>query len=83
MSCRKFIERYRVHQRSFNNEDTNSTTLSKKLWELKHEQKITSVEFKIKKLSQSYTPGNKFCHLCISEKQLIKKELKSNEKKLP
>ena len=60
MSCRKLIERYKIHKRSSKNENINSTTLSNKLWELKNEQKTPSVNFKIKKLAKSYELGFRF-----------------------
>ena len=52
----------------------------KKLWDLKAIDKPTSVNFKILKIAKSYSPGDKFCQLCIAEKQLIIKEIKHNEK---
>ena len=80
MTCRKFIEHFRIHKRSFNVEDTNSTTLSKKLRELKADDKPTDINFKTLKITKSYAPGDKFCQLCIAEKHLIIKEIKHNEK---
>ena len=81
MTCRKFIERYRVHKKSFTDENAknNQTTLSKKFWKMKNENKNTEVKFQIAKIARSYTPGDKFCQLCTSEKYMIIKELKLNE----
>ena len=81
MTCRKFIERFRVHKKSFSDENSknNQTTLSKIFWKLKHENKNIEVKFNISKIARSYTPGDKFCHLCTTEKYMITKELKTNE----
>ena len=56
-SC-KFIQRYRLHKRSFNHEALNKdTTLAEKVWELKQSNCQYSVNFKSEKIAQSYTPG--------------------------
>ena len=81
MTCRKFIERYRTHKKSFNDIEAknNQTTLSKKLWTLKNNNKNTEVKFKIAKIAKSYTPRDRFCQLCVTEKYLIINEFKLNE----
>ena len=77
-SC-KFIQRYRLQKRSFNNETLNKdTTLAEKVWELTKSNSQYSVSFKIEKMAQSYTPGKPSCNLCLEEKYVILKSVNND-----
>ena len=43
------------------------TTLSKKVWDLKHKSIAHNVKWKIVDRARQYTPMSKTCNLCISE----------------
>ena len=73
MTSEEIRKRVSKHKQSFNNAKyKGETTLSKKFWELKETQ-CPSVEFKIIKLSKSYTAGDTICLLCTDEKMEILK----------
>ena len=57
-------------------EKKNKTELSTYIWQLKNENKLFKIEWKIIKKVKSYQKGSKNCNLCLAEKLLI---LKSNK----
>ena len=70
-----FKERHRNHTKSFRHEKyQNETTLSTYIWQNKLNPN-PDVVFKIIKECSIYTPGQKSCDLCLSEKYFIIKNL--------
>ena len=70
-----FKTRFNNHTASFRHaEKKNSTTLSKFLWD-KNLNRNPKIEWKILKVCHTYSPGNKTCDLCLSEKLEIIKNL--------
>ena len=69
ITCRKFIEPFRLHKRSFKNRNQKGeSALSKQLWKEKDSGGAPpTVELFIQKLTNSYKPGDKRCNLCIEE----------------
>ena len=69
----EFKTRYNGHQDSFRNENKKSSTaLSALVWEEDKSPK-PEVKWSIVRKCRKYTPGNKICDLCISEKLEILK----------
>ena len=70
-----FKKRYYGHTESFRNESSkHKTTLSTHVWE----NKMTSepkIKWSIIDTAKSYTPGNRYCDLCLSEKYHILKNI--------
>ena len=64
----EFIKRVRNHRKDIKNKKyRKNCELSKKAWELKDGGINYNIEWKIRKTSKSYQPGNKFCYLCLEE----------------
>ena len=51
----------------------NSTSLSNFIWKLQDDNKTFQIEWDILEHSRAYKKGDRFCHLCISEKEWIPK----------
>ena len=67
-----FKTRYRNHTLSFRNKKySNSTELSKYIWDLKDSNVQYSIDWKIMKQCKSYSNNTKRCNLCLHEKFLI------------
>ena len=72
-----FKTRYNNHKKSFNHEKYKTeTTLSKYLWD-NNLNKTPNITWKILKKCNTYKTGQKSCDLCLTEKHLIIKNLKS------
>ena len=81
LTSRKFIERYRLHKRSFRQEFLEKdTTLAEKIWELRRDNSEYSVNFEIFKITPSYMPGSPTCNLCLEEKYAILKNLRNSDR---
>ena len=80
MSSEEFRKRYTKHNQSLNNPNyMNETTLSKKVWERKGLGLAPKPNFKILKLSKSYSAGDRSYGLCTDEKlEIILNTDKSN-----
>ena len=79
-----FKTRFNNHNSSFNNTSKrNNTELSKYIWSLKDNNTNFNVTWKILEKAKAYSPANKQCHLCNSEKFYIlyKPELSSLNKR--
>ena len=71
-STQKFKERYNQHMLSFRNQAyRNSTSLPSYIWSLKESNVEYSVKWSIISKAKAYTPEQKRCHLCITEKAKI------------
>ena len=67
-----FKDRLYKHKNSFKYESKkNATELSNFVWENKHENTETSLEWKILDKARSYEPGSRKCMLCLTEKYHI------------
>ena len=65
---RRFISRFKEHQRNFEDRNPkNSTTLSRKIWNLKDRGVNYEVKWKILQKSKPYLAGMKECRLCLTE----------------
>ena len=63
-----FLDRFRKHQSSFRvNDPRNSTSLSKKVLELKRKHTPFNINWKILQISGAYKPGGNDCRLCLEE----------------
>ena len=51
----------------------NSTSLSNFIWKLQDDNKTFQIEWDILEHSRAYKKGDRFCHLCVSEKEWIAK----------
>ena len=70
-----FKTRYNNHTHSFREESKkSSTSLSLHIWE-NNLNPNPSVKWKILEKCKAYSPGSKFCNLCISEKMHIIKNI--------
>ena len=68
----KFKFRYNNHTASFRHESkSSSTTLSQYVWKLKNNNINYNIKWRILTRSKSFSPTNKICRLCISEKYFI------------
>ena len=68
LSMNTFKERWTQHLSNFKVfSPIPKTTLSKKVWDLKRDNIVFNVTWKIKETSKPYTPMNKTCNLCTSE----------------
>ena len=54
-----------------NREPKNSTTLSRKIWELQDKNIGYELKWKILQNSKPYHPGSSWCQLCLAEIYLI------------
>ena len=66
-----FKKRYNNHMYDFRRQESNGTTLSKKVWELKNANKDYKVTWNIVDRAYPYTAGAKTCDLCVAEKMHI------------
>ena len=74
MTSNEFKQRYRNHEKSFNNEKyKNETELSKYVWKLKKEKRNFTTTWSIIKRAAPYRIGSKKCNLCLEEKVEIMK----------
>ena len=60
-----------LYWQSLNNKKANSTTLSSYVWALKDSRKEHSISWKILAKTGVYTPGARFCDVCLTEKTFI------------
>ena len=68
LSMNTFKERWTQHLSNFRVFSPKpKTTLSKKVWELKRDNIVFDVTWRIKETSKPYTPMTKTCNLCTSE----------------
>ena len=66
-----FKERFTGHRQTFKDQNKrHSTLLSRYVWE-NHLNPNPEIKWKIINQSKPYQPGNKYCHLCLSEKYHI------------
>ena len=69
-----FKERVQGHYTSFNNLNyRHRTTLSEHIWSLQDNLKTYQLHWEILEKVNKFSPGNKYCNLCISEKKWILK----------
>lgn len=69
---REFIVRYKEHEEAIRNENSsNSTALSRYIWDLKKNKKSYTIEWKVKSRAPTFKAGSKRCMLCIREKVAI------------
>lgn len=74
---REFKTRYNNHSSSFRNKDkSNSTSLSKYIWEVKEKGDNFEIKWDIVRHAIPYKCGTRKCDLCLTEKLLI---LQGNE----
>ena len=74
----EFKTRYNGHTDSFRNiKNKNSTTLASLVWEKGLNPK-PKIKWTILKKTDQYSPGNKRCELCLTEKLFIIKEINNN-----
>lgn len=67
-----FKTRYANHKQSFKHERyKNQTELSKHIWTLKENNIEYDISWKIVRRAKSYSPSNKRCNLCTTEKYFI------------
>ncbi len=67
-----FKQRYANHLQTFKHEKyENSTELSKYIWSLKRKMQNFQIKWSVQHRSQSYSPSNKRCNLCLTEKLSI------------
>ena len=72
LTANQFKTRYNTHTHSFRNKSkTNETTLSQHIWELKNNNILFSLNWKIIAKAKSYIPGDRVCNLCLQEKFYI------------
>ena len=67
-SSTTFIERFRNHKKAIKHKKySKDSELTKKIWQLKNSNTDYSLEWNIRKVTNSYKPGSKFCQLCLEE----------------
>ena len=66
-----FKSRYGGHLSTFTHKDTNHTTLSKDVWDLKRSNTPHTVNWDILAQSKGFNPLNGQCRLCNKEKYLV------------
>ena len=65
---RKFITRHTEHYRNFNNRNPkNSTSLSRKIWNIEDNNQNFELKWKILQNCRPYQPGSSECKLCLTE----------------
>ena len=68
LTARKFIARHTEHYRNFENRNPkNSTSLSRKIWDLEDNQHNFEIKWKILQNCKPYQPGSSECKLCLTE----------------
>ena len=67
LTANSFKERYSGHLFNFNHEESQGTTLSAFIWQLKSEGKRFDINWKILKHAKPFTPANGQCALCTAE----------------
>ena len=69
---RPFINRHTEHYRNFENGNPkNSTSLSRKVWELEDRNLGFEINWRILRNCKTYKPGSEECQLCLSEIYII------------
>ena len=69
-----FKSRYTQHKSSFKlAHKRSSTRLSEHIWTLKDKNIEFTIDWKILKQCQRFSPGKRFCQVCLEEKHLISK----------
>ena len=72
LTGRSFKQRWKEHQRDFDNPDKrNETRLSLHIWELKDRGVAHDTSWRLLDRATTYNPATKKCNLCIREKYLI------------
>ena len=71
MTSSNFKARLGVHTQSFNHRDTNQTSLSRYIWELKDKNEEFKIKYKIVDRGYPYNPKTEKCLLCLKEKTFI------------
>ena len=72
LTNRTFKDRYYKHRRSFKEQlPEESTTLSRKVWELKNSSENFSIQWSIVDRGRPYNPKTRKCSLCTKEKFYI------------
>ena len=71
LTANSFKERHSGHIFNFNHEESQGTTLSAYIWQLKSEGKNFEINWKILKHAKPFTPANGQCALCTAEKEII------------
>ena len=66
-----FKSRFYGHRRSFQNNNTNQTTLSTHIWDLKSENKNFEISWSVVDRATDYNPATRKCRLCLKEKYHI------------
>ena len=65
---RRFLSRHKEHYTNFENRNPkNSTTLSRKIWNLEDNNANFEIKWKILQQCKPYKPGSAECRLCLSE----------------
>ena len=68
LTARPFIQRHTEHLTNFENRNPkNSTTLSRKIWDLKDRNIDFELKWKILQNAKPYLPGDRQCQLCLAE----------------
>ena len=68
LTARKFIERHTEHMRNFENRNPkNSTSLSRKIWDLQRRNIQYELKWVILQNAKPYQPGSRQCQLCLTE----------------
>ena len=68
LTARTFIQRHKEHYRNFDNRNPkNSTSLSRKIWNLRDRNLNFEIKWKIMQSAKQYRPGSRHCYLCLSE----------------
>ena len=76
---RSFKQRWKEHQRDFDNPDKrNETRLSLHIWELKDRGVAHDTSWRLLDRATTYNPATKKCNLCIREKYFIMYQNKSS-----
>ena len=71
ITANTFKARLATHKQSFNNRNSNQTTLSKHIWDMKDKKINYNITYKIIGRGQPYNPKTGKCLLCLKEKTII------------
>ena len=71
LTANTFKKRYSGHLHNLRHENSNGTTLSAYIWKLKKENKQFEITWKILNHAKPFSPINRKCALCTSEKSTI------------
>ena len=72
LTARSFKSRHTEHYRNFQNRNPkNSTTLSRKIWNLQDKNINYELKWKILQNAKPYMPGSRQCQLCVAEIHFI------------